>query len=188
MSRFRSLTVLSATLLIAAGLVVAGGPTPYAAAAASDSSAPGISYQVTLRHGGGAVDLMTALAWNHEVTMVAAPPGGGGGGAGKRQHKPLVITKELDKASPILLKACATGQHFPELTLDAFRTRGGKKEVYLTVTLENVMITSFRTSGEGTTKPITSTGEETEQISFVFEKIVWNYRDQGVIFEDDLTK
>ncbi len=38
--------------------------------------------------------------------------------AGKRMHKPLVITKEIDKASPKLFEACASGQHLKEVDVD----------------------------------------------------------------------
>jgi type VI secretion system Hcp family effector len=37
---------------------------------------------------------------------------------GRRMHKPFTITKEVDSASPLLMKACASGQHFPEVDVD----------------------------------------------------------------------
>ena len=41
-----------------------------------------------------------------------------GQAAGKRIHKPFTITKEIDKASPLLAQACASGKHFPEVDVD----------------------------------------------------------------------
>ena len=43
--------------------------------------------------------------------------GGGGGGAGKATFNDLSFTHSIDKASPLLLKACATGQHLKEATI-----------------------------------------------------------------------
>ncbi|HEX8879793.1 MAG TPA: type VI secretion system tube protein Hcp, partial [Candidatus Acidoferrum sp.] len=41
-----------------------------------------------------------------------------GQASGKRMHKPLVIVKEVDKASPKLYQACASGKHFPSAVVE----------------------------------------------------------------------
>jgi type VI secretion system secreted protein Hcp len=133
----------------------------------------------------GSVDTISALAWNQAVNFVGTSSGSGLP-SGKRQHKPFVITKTLDKSSPVLLKACATGTHFPELRLDAFRTRQGRSELYLTITLEDVMVGTFQTSG-GAATGASVAPEEQEHIAFTFTKTTFNYRDFGVVIEDDLT-
>jgi type VI secretion system secreted protein Hcp len=38
--------------------------------------------------------------------------------SGKRQHQPFVIVKEVDKASPKLMQAASSGQHFTEVDVD----------------------------------------------------------------------
>ena len=43
--------------------------------------------------------------------------GGGGGGAGRATFHDLSFTHTIDKASPRLLQACATGSHLPEATI-----------------------------------------------------------------------
>ena len=45
---------------------------------------------------------------------------------GEAQFNELVITKRIDAASPLLFKACASGQHFQLLTL-VIREAGGKQ-------------------------------------------------------------
>src|SRR5687768_12743261 len=115
MSRFRSLSTLSVAVVVAAGLVAIGGLTQDATAK-PDKSEAGVSYQVTLNHGGG-VETITALGWTHEITNTVAFSPSGGLATGKRQHKPLLILKRIDKSSPLLLKACANGHVLPGLTL-----------------------------------------------------------------------
>ena len=74
--------------------------------------------------------------------------------SGKRMHKPFTITKEVDKASPLLMKACASGQHFPQVDVQL-----GSGEKY---TLTDVMVASDQKSGGE--KPM-------ETISFTYQKI-----------------
>jgi type VI secretion system secreted protein Hcp len=40
------------------------------------------------------------------------------GGAGKTSVHELVITKEMDSASPSLFRAASTGQHFPQIVIE----------------------------------------------------------------------
>lgn len=41
-----------------------------------------------------------------------------GQASGRRMHQPFTITKEIDKASPQLVQACASGKHFAEVDVD----------------------------------------------------------------------
>ncbi len=42
-----------------------------------------------------------------------------GQASGKRMHKPFVIVKEIDQASPKLMQACTTGKHFSWAVVDS---------------------------------------------------------------------
>ena len=42
---------------------------------------------------------------------------GGGGGAGKASFQDFNFTHHVDKASPVLMATCATGEHIKEATL-----------------------------------------------------------------------
>ena len=89
-----------------------------------------------------------------KVTAAAPRDAASGMATGKRMHKPFTITKEVDKASPLLMKACASGQHFPQVDVQL-----GSGEKY---TLTDVMVASDqKSSGE---KPM-------ETISFTYQKI-----------------
>lgn len=50
------------------------------------------------------------------------------------------------KASPKLLQACASGDHYKSALLTC-RKAGGEQQEYLTINFKDVMVSSFRTSG-----------------------------------------
>jgi hypothetical protein len=66
---------------------------------------------------------------------------------GKRQHKPFVITKSVDKASPLLAQAAASGKKL---------TRVRVKDQYMTYELKEVLVTSYRSGGGSDKVPIES--------------------------------
>ena|SRR5215469_5679522 len=79
------------------------------------------------------------------------------------------VTKVIDKASPKLATACASGEHFNEVKIEVCRA-GGDKQKYMEYKLTDVITTSFRLAGsrEGETLPV-------EQVSFSYGKIEKNY-------------
>lgn len=72
-----------------------------------------------------------------------APAPTAGGGAGKVSFKEFTVTKRIDKASPQLFLACATGRHIPKATLSVCRTVNGKEVEYYQIILTDVLITSI---------------------------------------------
>lgn len=87
-----------------------------------------------------------------------------GAGAGKVSIQSFSITKTLDKSSPLLFQAAATGQHFKEAVLSFTHKAGGKEQTYLKFDFQNVLISSVQdgSSGQGTPQ---------EQVSFSFQKV-----------------
>lgn len=65
---------------------------------------------------------------------------GSGGGEGKASFHDLSFTHKVDKASPVLMKAALTGEHYKNVTLDLHGQR------YL---LQDVIVTSFQQAGHG---------------------------------------
>ena len=96
---------------------------------------------------------------------------GGGGGAGKANVQDLSFTKYIDKASPNLMKMCCSGKHYPEALLTV-RKAGDKPLEYLTVKMEDVLISSVSTGGSG--------GEDrlTENVTLNFAKVKVSYQPQ----------
>jgi type VI secretion system secreted protein Hcp len=86
-----------------------------------------------------------------------------GTATGKAQFKELTITKTLDQASPLLVKAAVAGtQHDSVLTL--FKNVGGVVTPYATYTLTNAMIVSVDHSGNADDIPM-------EQVSFAYSAL-----------------
>ncbi|MEO6833074.1 MAG: type VI secretion system tube protein TssD, partial [Chitinophagaceae bacterium] len=58
-------------------------------------------------------------AASHEIISPRDPASGLP--TGKRQHKPLVITKEIDKSSPLLLTALCSNENLTSVVLDFYQ-------------------------------------------------------------------
>jgi type VI secretion system secreted protein Hcp len=117
----------------------------------------------------GSIDL---LSFSFGASNAGAHSGGGGGGAGKATFQDMHFTMKMNKATPKLMLACATGEHIKKATLTA-RKAGGKQEEYLKVTLSDLLVSSYQTGGSaaGDVTP-------TEQISLNFAKIEFEYKEQ----------
>ena len=73
-------------------------------------------------------------SWINTTTI-----GPGGTGSGKVQCGAITLMKNIDKSSPRLLSAVATGQVIPEGRL-TFRTEGAQVVEYYTITLAEVVV------------------------------------------------
>ena len=91
-------------------------------------------------------DEIDVESWSFGETNTAGGGAGGGGGAGKVSIQDFHFTMHLNRASPALMKACATGQHIKEATLSARRAGKGQQE-YLTFKFRDVLVSSFQTTG-----------------------------------------
>jgi type VI secretion system secreted protein Hcp len=125
------------------------------------------------------------LSYSWGVTNAGPAPGGGGGGAGKPAFQDVVIVHNVDKASPLLLEACATGQHLKDAII-THRRAGKAQQEYLIVKLEDVIITGVTHGGPA--------GPIPESVSLAFAKIDLEYKpqkadgslDAGIHFKYDL--
>ena len=80
-------------------------------------------------------------SWSWGVTQSGTIAHGGGGGAGKASFHDFNFTHRIDKASPLLMKACATGSHIPDATITVRKAGKGPQE-YLIIKMSDVIITS----------------------------------------------
>ena len=123
-----------------------------------ESSAPSVSEVVVSKSASGAGAGKANIGSSSSgagAGKVSAPRDTASGLAtGKRMHKPFTITKEIDKASPLLAQACASGKHFQEVDVDL--ASGHYK-------LMDVIISSD-TRSSGGDRPM-------ESISFTYQKI-----------------
>ena len=108
-------------------------------------------------------------SWSWGATNLGTMGSGGGGGAGKADFSDITISKTVDKSTPKLLKACATGLHIKSMILVS-RKAGGDKQEYLKVTLEDVLISSYQSSaGGGNPVPDESIGLNYGKISYEYK-------------------
>lgn len=101
----------------------------------------------------GALEL-TSFAWSKDGPGVVqtAPAGGGGGGAGRADAKTMVFTHVVSKASPQLVEALVEGRHIREATLTV--RRSGENQIQpLVIKLKDVVVSSYRLTGEDETLP-----------------------------------
>lgn len=116
----------------------------------------------------GAIQL-EAFSWGE--TNPGSFERGGGGGAGKVQMQDLAFTSVVDKASPVLMLACATGKHMKEAVLTV-RKAGKDQQEYLVIKLKDVIVTSYQAGGaEQGAGPVV-------QASLGFSQIQMEYRPQ----------
>ena len=93
-------------------------------------------------------DEVEVLSWSWGVTQSGSMAGGGGGGAGKATFNDFTFTHRLDKASPKLLRACATGEHIKEATITVRKAGKGQQE-FLIIKMNDIIITGVHPSGSG---------------------------------------
>ena len=97
---------------------------------------------------------------------------GAGGGAGKVQMGDFHFVKHVDKSSPKLFQACASGEHFKTALLTC-RKAGKDQQEYYKITLNEILVSSFQTSGSAASDIVPS-----EEISLNFASIKIEYQEQ----------
>ena len=131
-------------------------------------------------------DEIEVLSFSWGVTNAGGVSSGGGGGAGKATFQDLSIVHNLDKASPLLLKACATGTHLKEATITHRKAGKGQQE-FLIVKMNDIIITGV-THGGASGQPVS------ENVTLAFAKVDLEYKpqkpdgslDAGIHFKYDL--
>lgn len=132
----------------------------------------------------GREDSIMVIGFSHEITSprdVAS-----GLPTGKRQHKPLVITKEIDAATPLLMSILVNNENITELKIKFWRPSAqGKEEQFYTVELTNASIANISQEMLNNKYPENMQHKEMEHVSFCYQKIIWTFEDGGITAEDD---
>ncbi len=129
-------------------------------------------------------DSIEVFGFNHEV--LSPRDAASGLPTGKRQHKPLVITKAMDKATPLLMNILVNNENITVWEIKFFRpSRTGTEEFYYSIELENANICSIRPEQLNNKYPENMPHEVREHVSFTYQKIIWTWQDGGVTAEDD---
>ena len=107
-------------------------------------------------------------SFNMSVSQpISGPSGTGGRAAARADFSSLGVSKSVDTASCDLNQYCASGKHIAKLELEVCQETGSKV-CYWKYTLEDVMVQSVSIGGGGSGRPM-------ESVSFVFDKIKWEY-------------
>ena len=130
-------------------------------------------------------DEIEILSFSWGVTNAGSMAHGSGGGEGKSTFHDLSFVHKIDKASPILMQACANGTHIKEATITHRKAGKGQQE-YMIVKLNDVIITGVTHGGSG--------DGATENVSMAFGKVAVEYKpqkpdgslDAGIHFKYDL--
>jgi type VI secretion system secreted protein Hcp len=112
---------------------------------------------------------LESFSWGETNAVVR--PGTGGTGSGKVQLEDLNVVMKLNKASPLLLKACASGQHIKEAVLTARRAVKQQLE-FLVIKMSDVLVSSYQTGGGVSSEPI-------DHVAFNFGRIELEFRSQN---------
>ena len=127
------------------------------------------------------------LSWSWGVTQSGTMAHGGGGGEGKANFNDFNFTHHVDKASPVLMKACATGEHIKEATITVRKAGKGQQE-FLIIKMNDIIITGVAPSGAG------DGAATAEHVALQFAKVDLEYKpqkqdgslDAGVHFKYDI--
>jgi type VI secretion system secreted protein Hcp len=132
---------------------------------------------------------IAVVAASHEITSPRDPASGLP--TGRRLHKPFVIVKALDAASPPLYSALVNNENLPEWELQCFAASptakggAGPQVLRYTVKLTNATISDIQFHLPDTRDAATSGWAEYEQISFTYRKIEWTWVAGGITAGDD---
>jgi len=105
---------------------------------------------------------------------------------GRRQYEPLVITKRIDRASPLLVKALAENSRVTAV-FKFFRPNpngDGTTQQFYSVELKEANISEVKQEVKNTIDPASSGAPPMEKVSFVFNSIVWTFTDGGITHQD----
>ena len=122
--------------------------------------------------------------FDHEVYMPNDPQSGLP--TGNAVHRPLMICKYTDKASPKLYKALARGERFKSVEIKWYRIKpDGKQEHYFTHKMEDAIIVSMKPYMKNRLDREKEDFKHMEEVSFTYRKLTWNFEPAGVGAEAD---
>ena len=117
-------------------------------------------------------DEIEVLSWSWGMSNAGSAHVGSGQGASKVNINDLVIQKSLDKSTPPLMLASITGKHIKEATLVVRKAAGDEPLEYLTITMQDILVSSVSNSG------MQGGGAISESITLNFAKVKLKYIEQ----------
>ena len=137
------------------------------AAAANPDAVNGTLTVTGQKQGAFSQSPMVLIGLSHEIISPRDPASGLP--TGKRQHKPITITKQMDAASPLFLNALVDNENLTSVLIGLLRNG----QQIATIKLTNANLATYDLHGT------------TETWSFTYQKITWTWVDGGITAEDD---
>ena len=114
------------------------------------------------------------ISVQHEIVSPRDPASGLP--TGKRQHKPFVVTVEIDRSTPQLMNAIAKNETFSSFALDVAGPGGGAS--LYKISLKNASIASFEF--------VTVNDTAVLKLTFTYQRIEWTWvADAEITASDD---
>jgi type VI secretion system secreted protein Hcp len=124
------------------------------------------------------------IAVDHELSSPSDPSSGPL--TGKLMHKPIRITKEVDKSSPLLYRVLTTNENITEWELQFWQASATGAEVqYYTIKLTNARIADIEFHMPNNKDPDLMKRAEFEEVSFTYQTIQWVWVDGGIVTRTD---
>ena len=111
-------------------------------------------------------------SWSWGESQTGTGHFGGGSGAGKVSMQDFHFVMKVNKSSPKLMLACASGEHIPDALLTC-RKAGKDQQEFLKIKFTDILVSSYQTGGSGHSDVV-----PTDQISLNYAKIEFEYKEQ----------
>ncbi len=132
----------------------------------------------------GREGLIMVAAVEHELISPRDPTSGQP--TGKLMHKPVTITKPLDRSSPLLYTMLINNENITEWQLQFFRTSSTGTQVnHYTIRLMNSAIAGIEFHMPSNRDPALANQSEFEEVSFTYQAIEWTWMEGGITARDD---
>ncbi len=127
---------------------------------------------------------MAVYEMKHGVSSPTDPETGAA--TGVPQHHVMTITKQIDRATPLLYQVLVNEENLPEVNLDLYRPGpGGIEQKFYTITLKNARVVDMNTYSLLNLDPEYASYPYLEEVSFVYQQITWTWVDGGITASDD---
>lgn len=123
----------------------------------------------------------------HQISVPTDPQSGQP--AGQRVHKPFKFTSALNKATPLMYQALASGEKLDNVLVRWYRTSTeGKQEHFFTTEMEDATIVDINTVLPHAQDKLNENYTQLIEVAIAYRKITWTHETGGTAGSDDWRK
>jgi type VI secretion system secreted protein Hcp len=136
----------------------------------------------------GRENRIVVIAFEHELKVPVDMPTGRP--AGRRQHGHLTLTKEIDRATPLLYEALRTNEELTEFELPCWKpgvsaaSGTPAEKQHFTIRLTGARVVGIKQQMPNNRDSELRRYESIEEVSFSYETITWTWTDGGITATD----